>query len=1013
MINSIAILSQLGYTRQNGLCYNIDEAKNEVERLYMDEVRKLGVNAVYFRRYYYEDNEMDTPPFHSQPAVCILERSESFFNTEEHHKLHAALWSAGNTEIYIISSPTRIDIINARIPAKASADGVVISKEDENLVLANEVLSEFNDFRFAAHLFGSGTFWEQSDFTPKIDGNSSPYLFLRDYLMFVRAELSSNSNLVLSDESLDKLLIICVLVKFLEELRDEEERCTLDEIYQKYEIKSFADALESGYGISIIEELSNEFNGKVFDAFTNEEKDKINKTNLSLIAQFLRANINPKTGQYFLWEQYSFQHLPAEVISAIYENFIQFAALREKGKSEKGVVYTPIHLVNLLIDEVMPLSNAAYFKENKFKILDPACGSGMFLVAAYKRLLQWWTINNYEATGQIEYPNKEVAQKILEDNIFGIDIEPTAVLVSVFGLTTALLDKLTPKEIWNNLKFKDLKGKNIKAANFIDWAKQAKESKEQYDLVIGNPPFNASSKGGIDNKEFERLFETKVPRNKLALKFLEGAFYFGKRVCMIMPSSILLYNRAKTSQQYRNQLFTTKTIERIYDFTHLRESLFVKKNSTFGKNSTLSKKEKNKKTGRTPVVALIADNKPSEYQSIEHIIVKRELYSEKKVRFEIDYYDRHLVRWDWATNEKMQFVWKANLLGGGRLFHLMYRLSLLRTLKEYIKEKEKEDSEWIYRSGYKIGGNTEKKPAEFVSDGHKIMSVDENGQYTVDKNGEYTNMFESSPPAISYIPPFLVFDQVIGDNNIPTAFIKEYKEKKYLYFNRDFVGIHAPINRYSDLVKIYNNFTENHGKLYRMIALINSGSAMVLTETEINKRDIDKLPFPHLDKNLILSFEEKIIQNDVLNYYIHLGKSINPKKSGHILHQNISTSELKGFGKVFCNTMNEVYANKGKSWQTGKLIETPTFIKYQFGFGIDGGLNYKYEQQAGENIIDLLEDAHSNQGAIHKRVIRYYKHENGYDCLYLIKPKARRYWLKSIALRDADDTFMDLKKAGY
>ncbi|WP_162128707.1 hypothetical protein [Flavobacterium phycosphaerae] len=76
---------------------------------------------------------------------------------------------------------------------------------------------------------------------------------------------------------------------------------------------------------------------------------------MNLLANFLRANINLKTNQLFIWEQYSFKHLPAEVISAIYENFIQAESVRNTGGKEKGVVYTPIHLVNLLIDEVMPL----------------------------------------------------------------------------------------------------------------------------------------------------------------------------------------------------------------------------------------------------------------------------------------------------------------------------------------------------------------------------------------------------------------------------------------------------------------------------------------------------------------------------------------------------------------------------------------------------------------------------------------------------------------------------------
>ena len=119
----------------------------------------------------------------------------------------------------------------------------------------------------------------------------------------------------------------------------------------------------------------------------------------------------------------------------------------------------------------MPIDKPELFKKEDFKILDPTCGSGVFLVAAYKRLLQWWAINN-QKNGTVVYPKSDVALRILENNIYGVDIKETATLVSIFGLTTALLDKLTPQQIWNNLKFSDLSAKNIRTGSFFDWAKE-------------------------------------------------------------------------------------------------------------------------------------------------------------------------------------------------------------------------------------------------------------------------------------------------------------------------------------------------------------------------------------------------------------------------------------------------------------------------------------------------------------------------------------------------------------
>jgi type I restriction-modification system DNA methylase subunit len=952
-----------------------------VEWLYLKESEKFPIkpSAIFFRRFY-KNNESEKP-YHSEPAVCIFDVENNFFDSELHKQLHAALWSVGRNEIYILKEKTRLDIINTRKPAAKFGDNDVTLEHDD-LLLVKESLEKYDAFKYSTHLFQSGTFWEQDDFKKRIEGNSSPYEFLLEHLMEARKKIHSEAvEYKLSKKTVDKLLIISILVKFLEEIKVDEDKHTLNEIYQKHQIQSFAKAIENHKIFDILDELALAFNGKIFDQFTEIEKVQIQKVDLISLAQFLTADIDIPTQQFFIWKQYDFKFLPAEVINSIYENFT--------GEGEKGVVYTPIHLVNLMIDEVMPLDNAKLFENENFKVLDPSCGSGVFLVAAYKRLLQWWFINNEKPI------DSETAKRILEENIFGVDIEATAVLVSIFGLTTTLLDRLSPKEIWNNLKFKDLSKENIQECNFKDWISNHKKNKEKYfDLIIGNPPFNASSKGTITAKEFKTLLNKTVSGNKLSLMFLESALYFGKKVCMIIPSNIFLYNKASTNQAYRERIFTDYTVEKIYDFTHLRKVLFHGK-------------------ADTPVLALTINNQSSEYQPIEHIVVKREFQSEEKMRFEIDDYDRHLVPWQRAIDEAKHFVWKTNLLGGGVLFHLIYRLSLLRSLKGFIDEKAKENREWLYRSGYKIGGKTKKTKFDYINQGDKIINVDEEGNLTIDLDGENTDMFESSPAAFMYEPPFIVFDQILGNDSIPTSFVENY-HKQYLYFNRDFVGISAPKSEVETLEKIFNAFTKTHAKLYQLVTLVNSGSAMILLETAIRKADIDSLPFPKNQDYLKLSNTEEFIQNDVLNYYRHLGKS--PNDDGKILFESIikKDPQLMQFGKTYCDTMNEFYETETQNWQVGTVTQIPNFTIYRIGFGDKNGLEFNVELENNDSIFsNLIYNDLENAGVRFTRVIRYYKHENGYDFVCFIKPNARKYWLNSIALHDATDTYMDIKNSGY
>lgn len=995
-------LDKLGYTTHNGLVHHLDEAKNNVERLYIDEVQKsliVPANAVFFRRFYKSDED-ETPVF-SIPSVCIFDRGDSFFNSEEHKTLHAELWSAGKIEIYIILGETRIDILNARKPAKQVEKEVSLDHKD--LCLVPQAVHEFGYTKFSAHLFSSGTFWGQSEFQDKIDGNSAPYDFLLNYLMAARKQLLNDSSIGLEVKTIDTLLITSILIKFLEDIKDDDGRHTLKEIYKKHNLteETFEEGLKKGKCVNILEDLAGVFNGQIFNTFSEDEKTAISKANLIPIAKFLSADMDQNTNQGFLWKQYSFKHLPAEVISAIYENFIQSEADRN-AEVRKDVVYTPLHLVNLMIDEAMPLDQPELFENKQFKVLDPACGSGVFLVAAYKRMLQWSAINQWRETNAIAYPDKETAKEILENNIFGVDIEKVAALVSIFGLTTAFLDKLTPKEIWNDLKFKDLSKHNIQGLNFIDWVKKDNNKVKRFDLVIGNPPFNDSPTRTISNKDLKELFEKKeVPGNKIALKFFEAALHFGEKVCMIIPSNVFLYNKSDPSNEYRKDIFTKNTVEKIYDFTHLRETLFTKKNIRSIQGSK-------KKTGRTPVLALIIRREPSEYQPIEHIIVKRETLSEQKFLFEIDYYDKHQVRWDWAIDPQKQFVWKTNLLGGGRLFHLVYRLSLLETFEDYISEKIKGNKEWIFEVGYETG--TPKKPEliPYLYQQDKVSKIEKNGEV---KSYEIEPEKYFYRPKVSSLfkPPFIIINKKIGGSYFPIGYVKDYV-KDYLVYNSSYLGIRASVTQINELEKIFNYLKTNED-FCRFWILVQSPSTMINQETSFKKQDLETLPFD--TRFITLNKNEQIIKNDILKFGIHLGKAINEGNDGKVLHVSITQPELKDFGSTFCDALNEIYAENGKTWQSGKVIETPTSVIYQLGFGQDGGLKYDVQTGTESEMHAIMDNDESNTGTRYKRIIRYYQHVNGYDCVYLIKPKARRYWLQSIALRDADDTFMDLKKAGY
>ncbi len=123
-----------------------------------------------------------------------------------------------------------------------------------------------------------------------------------------------------------------------------------------------------------------------------------------------------------------------ELISSIYEQFAHSVAGAAAGV--QGLHYTSVNLVDLALDQVMDdLQGTA-------KVLDPACGSGVFLVEAMRRLV--WRRTRNEAN------SRELVRDVLRNQIFGVDINTGALQVAAFSLylATLELDPELDSETW-------------------------------------------------------------------------------------------------------------------------------------------------------------------------------------------------------------------------------------------------------------------------------------------------------------------------------------------------------------------------------------------------------------------------------------------------------------------------------------------------------------------------------------------------------------------------------------
>ena len=206
--------------------------------------------------------------------------------------------------------------------------------------------------------------------------------------------------------------------------------------------------------------------------------------------------------------RYDFSIIESDVLGNIYEQYLgnilkstpKRAKLEESKthRKEQGIYYTPSYIVDYIVKNTVGEFVKTHTPEEikKVRILDPACGSGSFLIRAYKELENYWLHNSDFAQTTLEseeFYSKRV--EILKNNIFGVDLDPKAVEIAQLNLLLQISERKQRLPILQN---------NIKVGNsLIDdpsisdrafkWEEEFPEIMKEgrFDIVIGNPPYGA------------------------------------------------------------------------------------------------------------------------------------------------------------------------------------------------------------------------------------------------------------------------------------------------------------------------------------------------------------------------------------------------------------------------------------------------------------------------------------------------------------------------------------------
>ncbi len=403
--------------------------------------------------------------------------------------------------------------------------------------------------------------------------------FIRDKINLQRrvdkylVESLVNTAQQLENQGLEINFIHKIILRSLFLLYLEDRGATDEKLYSQIKegSKSYFDILsDTAATYRLYERLEDDFNGNVF---TVEKGEEISTEQLRIIKKcFISGNDNtPQTQLFEDWRLFDFSIIHIELLSEIYENFL-FKTDPEL-KKKTGTYYTPPALVEFILNEKLPINKSE--EKYNFKVLDPSCGSGIFLVESFKRL-----VKRYENQHNEKLTDFDKLSKILTDNIFGIELHPQAIKVAAFSLYLALVDKLDPKNLWqkkkhrlpnliNNPNDKSLKvqGNNLFCRDTILQNEEIENT--EYNLVVGNPPF-----GTTDLLDSVRNYCDKYGFAKeMVLPFLHKATKFAPNgeIALIFNTKVLT-NTGGTYRSFRKWLFNDCYVEKVFNFSILRNA---------------------------------------------------------------------------------------------------------------------------------------------------------------------------------------------------------------------------------------------------------------------------------------------------------------------------------------------------------------------------------------------------------------------------------------------------------
>ncbi len=476
--------------------------------------------------------------------ILISNKDEIFYH-------HLKLWNINNDNVFIAVDNEKSYIIDCK---KKPEKGVINSIESFDYGINSKGYEEVDINLISKSYIDSSYFYKFIEQKQRKKQEVDKDLLLN--LIALRNDLLVNGN----EKIIHLLILRCLFVKYLEDRGI-------------FSLNYLSNILLSKSPTNLISAFGEvcKINGDVFGNSKLSVED-INEGYLDKLYLFFSADYQSGQGSLF---PYQFDNIPIQLISHVYEAF-----LNNNTKKGKGVYYTPAFVVNFMLSQ----SLKEKVKKNPYlTVFDPAVGSGAFLVESFKIIRD----AQYEKLKRnLSYNEKK---QILENQLWGVDVDGEALQITAFSLYLALLEDESPEFIQNKIEHShpilpSLIGRMLMNANtIVDNIFDG----QKFDFIVSNPPWGSVP----DDKQEEHLAERKAIDNKSGLysEYNNVADYersqaFLRRIerwqkpdttiVMIVKNSIFLNDKAIG---FRQEFIDKNKLQTFYELSNYNKILFKKK----------------------------------------------------------------------------------------------------------------------------------------------------------------------------------------------------------------------------------------------------------------------------------------------------------------------------------------------------------------------------------------------------------------------------------------------------